>query len=235
MVKLALDVGQAAEDVGVVELQVVQHRRARAVVHEFAALVEKGGVVFIGFDDEKGPFAPCRQAAQPGGDAKVQRHAAHQKARLQARAFQRPGQHGCGAGFAMRAGHGQHVAALQHVFGQPLRPAGVGQARVENGFHQREFGRAICQPRAADHVANHEHVGLERQLIGAVAFHQINAQRAQLLAHGRVNACVAAGDGVPGLARQRRQPAHESAADAKDVDVHEGFAQVSLRFRAGFA
>ena len=32
-------------------------------VYEFAAFVEKGGIVFIGFDDEKEPFAPCRQAA----------------------------------------------------------------------------------------------------------------------------------------------------------------------------
>ena len=40
------------EDVGVVELEVVEHRRARAVVHELAALVEEGGVVFVRLDDE---------------------------------------------------------------------------------------------------------------------------------------------------------------------------------------
>ena len=60
----------------------------------------------------------------------------------------------------MRSGDGQHVAALQHVLGQPLRTAGVGQAGVQDGFHQREFGGAIGQVGAADDVADDEHVGL---------------------------------------------------------------------------
>jgi hypothetical protein len=45
--------GQVVEDVGVVELQVVQDGRARAVVDELAALVEEGGVVFVGFDHKE--------------------------------------------------------------------------------------------------------------------------------------------------------------------------------------
>ncbi|MNC91112.1 hypothetical protein D3C83_73080 [compost metagenome] len=51
--ELALDGREVVEDVGVVELQVVQDRGARAVVDELAALVEEGGVVFVGFDDER--------------------------------------------------------------------------------------------------------------------------------------------------------------------------------------
>jgi hypothetical protein len=63
VVELALDRGQVVKDVGVVELQVVQHGGARAVMHELAALVEEGGVVFVGFDHERrGP----RQAWRPG-------------------------------------------------------------------------------------------------------------------------------------------------------------------------
>ena len=65
--------------------------------------------------------------------------------------------------------------------------------------------------------------GCQRQLLGAEAFDQLDAQRAQLVAHRRVDVGVAAGDAVAGLARQRRQPAHEGAADAEDVDVHAGF------------
>jgi hypothetical protein len=53
VVELPLDGGQVVEDVGVVELQVVQDGRARAVVDELAALVEEGGVVFVGFDHER--------------------------------------------------------------------------------------------------------------------------------------------------------------------------------------
>jgi hypothetical protein len=62
--------------------------------------------------------------------------------------------------------------------------------------------------------------GLQCQLPGVVALDQLDAQRAQLLAHRRVDAGVAARDAVAGLARQRRQPAHEGAADAQDVNVH---------------
>jgi hypothetical protein len=40
--------------------------------------------------------------------------------------LQHPGQHRRGGGLAVGAGHGQHMAALQHVLGQPLRAAGVG-------------------------------------------------------------------------------------------------------------
>ena len=104
------------------------------------------------------------------------------------------------------------MAAGQHLFGQPLRAAGVGRAGVEDGFHQRI---AAC-----DHVADDEDVGLEGHLFGAEAFDQIDTQRAQLLAHRRIDIGIAAGDAVPGFACQRRQPAHEGAADAQNVDVH---------------
>ena len=100
----------------------------------------------------------------------------------------------------MGAGHGQHVATLQHVFGQPLRAAGVRQAGVQNGFHQWELGSAIGQMGAADDVADDEHVGRERYLFGPKAFNQFNTQCAKLVAHGRVNAGVAAGDFMARLA-----------------------------------
>ena len=51
--ELALDVGQRIKNVGVVELQVVEHRRARPVVHKLAALVKKRRVVLIRLDDEE--------------------------------------------------------------------------------------------------------------------------------------------------------------------------------------
>ena len=120
----------------------------------------------------------------------------------------------------MGAGHGQHVATLQDVFGQPLRAAGVGQAGVHDGFHQREFGAAVGQAGAADHVADHPDVRLQCQLVRAKTFDQVNAQGAQLVAHGRVDTGIAAGDGVPGLPRQRRQATHEGAANAQNMKVH---------------
>jgi hypothetical protein len=109
VVELGLDGRQVREDVGVVELEVVQDRGARPVVHELAALVEEGGVVLVGLDDE-GLARP-----EPGRHAEVHRHAADQEARLQAGLVQDPGQHRGGRGLAVRAGHGQHVSPRQHV------------------------------------------------------------------------------------------------------------------------
>ena len=75
VMELRLDGGQVGEDVRVVELEVVQHGGARAVVHELAALVEEGGVVLVGFHDEVGAGAQAR------GHAEILRHAADQEAR----------------------------------------------------------------------------------------------------------------------------------------------------------
>ena len=53
VMELALDRRQVVEDVGVVELEVVEDRGARPVVDELAALVEEGGVVLVGLDHER--------------------------------------------------------------------------------------------------------------------------------------------------------------------------------------
>ena len=214
MVELALDGGQIVKDVGVIELQVVQNGCARVVMDKLAAFVKKRSVVFISLN-HKGLALP-----QAGGNAEVQGHAADQKAWAQPGLLQNPAGHGGGGGFAVRARDGHHVAALQDMLGQPLRPTGVGQASVQDSFHQWEFGRAVGQVRAADHVAHHVQIGLQCQLVCAKSFNQVNAQRAQLVAHGRIDAGVAAGDLVAGLARQCGQTAHESAANTKNVNMH---------------
>ena len=53
VMELALDRREVVEDVGVVELEVVEDRGARPVVDELAALVEEGGVVLVGLDHER--------------------------------------------------------------------------------------------------------------------------------------------------------------------------------------
>lgn len=118
------------------------------------------------------------------------------------------------------------MATLQHMFGQPLGAAGVGRARVQNGFHQREFGCPIRQVRAADHVAHDKHVGLQRHLVGAKALDQLDAQGAQLVAHGWVDASVAARDAVTRFTCQSGQSAHESATNAKNMNMHRGILPV---------
>jgi hypothetical protein len=50
----ALHVRQVAEDIGVVELQIVEHGDMGRVVDELAALVEERAVVFVALNDERG-------------------------------------------------------------------------------------------------------------------------------------------------------------------------------------
>ncbi len=212
VVELALDRRQVVEDVGVVELEVVEDRGARPVVDELAALVEEGGVVFVGLDHERrGGVAAARR------DAEVERHAADQEARALAGRLEDPGEHRRGAGLAVGAGDGEHVAAGEHVVGEPLRAAGVGRVGVEDGLEQRIA--------AGDRVADDEQVGRELQLRRVVAFDQLDAEGRELIAHRRIDVGVAAGDAVAGFAGERGQPAHEGAADAENVQVHRPIVQ----------
>jgi len=115
------------------------------------------------------------------------------------------------------AGHRQHVTSMEHVVGQPLRAAGVANARVQNRFHQRVAAR--------DHIAHHKDIGLQGQLVGGEPFDQFDAQGAQLIAHGWVDIGVAASHPVTRLASERGQPAHERATNTEDVKVHVRFSR----------
>ena len=53
MMKLRFDGSEVGKDIGVIKFQVIQYRRARAVVHELGALVEKGRVVLVSFNHKK--------------------------------------------------------------------------------------------------------------------------------------------------------------------------------------
>ena len=60
VMELPFDRGEVGEDVRVVELEVVEDRRARPVVHELRALVEERRVVLVGLDDEIACEPPSR-------------------------------------------------------------------------------------------------------------------------------------------------------------------------------
>ena len=204
--ELGLDGPQIREDVGVVVLQIVEHGGTRPVMHELGTLVEEGRVVFVGLDDEIG-LAP-----QTRRDREVARYATDQEARLAPGGLKDPGQQRCGGGLAVRAGHAHHPAPDQHLLGQPLRSRDVGQPGIQNGFHQR-----IAPPH---HVAHHPDIGLERQLGRVPALDQVDAQRAQLITHRRVDVGVAAGDLEARLAGNGGHPTHEGTANTKNMYVH---------------
>ena len=112
------------------------------------------------------------------------------------------------------------MATAQHMLAEPLRATGIGQAGVENRFHQRILRASVGQARAADDVADDEHVGPQADLVGVIAFDQFYAQGAQLVAHRGIYAGIAAGHAVARFARECGESAHEGAANPQYMYVH---------------
>ena len=126
MVKLRFDRLDIRENIGMVVFEIVQRQRARVVVNELAALVEKRSVVFVGLDDEEGRIAfGCTRR-----DAEIFRYATDQKTGCDAGVIENPGQHCRGRRFAVCAGNGQYPLAAQHVFAEPLRAGRIGVAAI---------------------------------------------------------------------------------------------------------
>ena len=126
LVKLPLYRLEVLVDVGVIEFQVVQHEGPRPVVHELGALVEEGRVVFVGFDDE------VAAAAEARGHAEVGRNAADQETRLEAGAFEDPGEQTRGRRLAVGPGDSQDVFVVQDVTGKPCRTGLVVEFTVQH-------------------------------------------------------------------------------------------------------
>ncbi len=148
VVELRLDRGHVRKDVGVVEFEVVEDRRARPVVDEFRALVEERRVVLVGLDHEE------RAVRQSCGNREVDGHATDQESRFQSRVLKDPREHRRRRRLAVRAGNRQHPLVVQDVLVQPLRPGNVGQAGVQDRFDQRIAAR--------DDIADDEYVGALR-------------------------------------------------------------------------
>ena len=127
----------------------------------------------------------------------------------------------------MRTRHAQHPFVAQQRIRQPLRAGGIGQVAIENLLHQRIAAR--------HHVADHEHIRLEFELLNTEAFDEFDALCLKLRTHRRIDVGVAAGDAIAGLFGDGGDAAHESAADAEDVDVflfaHHQFQISSFRRR----
>jgi hypothetical protein len=170
--KLGLNRGQVGIDVGMVVFEIVDDLNVRMIGHEFGALVEKSGVIFVGFQYEW-PTTGAR------GNIEIQRHTTDQITRLQAGLLQDPGQHGGGRGFAVGAGHCYHLSMLQKLLTQPLWARNIGQLVIEDVFNRR-ITTTQC-------IADDDQIRGRLQLLWLIALNQVNAQRCQLLAHGRID------------------------------------------------
>ena len=151
MVELPLDRRKIVEDVGMIELKIVQDRGAGTVMDELGALVEEGGVVLVRLDDEEGGAASGRaETGKSCGTPPIRKPGAWPaRSRIQASIAEV-------GGLAMGAGNRQHPLVLENVLGQPLRAGHVALAAVEDRLHQRVAAR--------DHVADHPEVGSQREL-----------------------------------------------------------------------
>ena len=207
--ELALHVAQVAEDVGVVEFEVVQHQGARAVVHELGSLVEEGGVVFVGLDHER--TAP-RRVPDAGTGVEVERNAGDEESGIETGGVENHREHRRGRGLAVRAGDRDHVPALEHLLGQPGGPRGVSQPVVEDVLH----ARVATRHRVAD---DHE-VRRRLELRRVVSGNRRDSRLVEYAVHWRKHVFVRTGDPIAELTRNQREPGHERAADAENVDVH---------------
>ena len=195
-----------------------QYPHAKLVVGNTGALLPRpAGLLKLpgGCRGLRGPAARLRRCGRaPAGARTEPGHlAADDERRVEPGTVQREGAHRRRGRLAVCAGDCQHVAMPKDVVGQPLRSRHIVQIGVENCLNQ---GVA-----AGDDIANDETVGFELQLIRRIALNQLDAERLELVRHRWINVGIAAGDLVAGLARKRRKAAHEGAANAENVDVHE--------------
>jgi hypothetical protein len=99
----------ATKKVGMIEFHIIQNKHLRQIMQKLWPLVEKSGIVFIAFEHEMPAFA------QPEALSEIFRNAADEKARIQARAVQCPGEQAAGRGFAMCAGHDAGIFAANEI------------------------------------------------------------------------------------------------------------------------
>ena len=155
-------------------------RDLRQVMDELAALVEKGGVVFVALDDE--PFAVGEARAL----AEIIRNAADQVARVEAVVLENPRQQRGRRGLAVGAGDDQRTLAANEELLEQFRQRAVGQLVVQHVLGFRVAAR--------DGVADDDEVGLVRQVLLGVAGDHLDLAVRQERGHGRIDVLVGAGD-----------------------------------------
>ena len=149
--------GRSSEDVRVVELEVVQHQGARAVVHELRPLVEEGGVVLVGLDDRTGDSCVARPADARAGVESRCGAPADEEPGIESGGVEDHREHRGGRGLAVGAGHRDHVPIAQ-AHARTATPARrrIGSPCLENVLHA---------PISASHrVADHHDIGRGREL-----------------------------------------------------------------------
>jgi hypothetical protein len=98
-----------------IKLEIVHHADLRLVMNEFAALVKKGGVILVAFNNE--PWT----VREPRALAEIVRDAADEIAGIQSVVFEHPCQQRRRRGFAMRARDHNRTLAANEKFLEQFR------------------------------------------------------------------------------------------------------------------
>ena len=112
----------------------------------------------------------------------------------------------------MCPGDREYLPARQGILREPLRAGDIPVAPIEYRFHERG-------PAGYD-VPHYPNLGLQCNLIGSVPRDELDALRLELSAHRGIDIKIAPGHAMACRLRDRGNAAHESAADAEDVDMH---------------
>src|SRR5690349_10693561 len=104
-------------------------------MNEFAALVKKGGVIFVAFNDE--PWT----VREPRALAEIVRNAANEITGVQSVVLEDPRQQRCRRGLAMRARDHNRTLAPNEKFLEQFRQRTVTQFVIEHEFGFRIAAR----------------------------------------------------------------------------------------------
>ena len=218
--KGSLDFGEAAKNVGVIELEVVDDDGLGEVVDELAALVEKRGVVFVALNHEPVAVGETRALA------KVVRDASDEEARVEAVMLEQPCEQRRGGRLAMRAGDDERAFAAQELVLEQLR-----QRAVVELLPERELGLGVT---ARDGVADDDQVRFVRE-VGLAERLGRDAALLEEGGHRWVDALIGAADRDAALLQRRGDGGHCGAANADEMDgacVFDGGPQVTSRGKA---
>ena len=186
-----------------IEFEIVEDGHLRPVMDEFAAFVEKGGVVFVALDDE--PFA----VREPRALAEIVRNAADEIARIQSVVLENPREQRGRGGLAVRAGDDDGAFAADEKFLEQLRQRAITQFVVEHEFRFRVA--------AGNGVADDDQIGFVREVPFRVTVHHLDFPFRQERGHGRINVLVRAGDVETFFLHGRGGRRHGRAADAGEM------------------
>jgi len=194
------------EDVGVIELDRRDERRARLVVQELGALVEEGRVVLVALDDHLGALP------EPPRLAEVQRHAPDQERRVAARVVEDVRQDRRRRRLAMGSRDDDRVLPLEEEAPEQRREGLERDVALVGG-------EDLDVVLAAD-VADDDDVGGPVEVRGAEALERRHAQLRELRRHGRVHVLVGAAHVVPRRLEQPRERPHARPGNPNQMHFH---------------